>query len=144
MNMNQLFERLERVTQCAPDRWRAICPAHESTHRTQSLAIRELSDGTVLLKCFAGCGAAEVVAAVGLALGDLFPSTHRVPADGRKPQRPRHWHAIREAVQTLHHECLVVAIAGETLAAGSTLSTDDRDRLCLAAERIRGAVEACR
>lgn len=143
MSATDLIARLDRVTQCSPDRWRAICPAHESRHRTQSLAIRELNDGTLLLKCFAGCGAADVVAAVGLELRDLFPVDHTALSERRHPQRARHWHAIRECVQTLHFELLICAIAAEDSAAGRPVSQADAQRAALAAERIRTAIEMC-
>ena len=51
--------------------WTAKCPAHED--RRASLSIREAANGNVLVKCFAGCTADEIVAALGLELGDLFP-----------------------------------------------------------------------
>jgi hypothetical protein len=138
-----LLDRLERVTQHQPDRWRAICPAHESRHRTQSLAVRELPDGTLLIRCHAGCCAADVVAAVGLELADLFAREHSAPTEPRRPQRPKMWHAMREAVRTLHTEVLVVAVGAENLAQGIALTPRDRDRLIDAATRIRSAVEAC-
>ena len=51
--------------------WTALCPAHED--RQNSLSIREGDDGRALLKCFAGCKTEDVVGALGLAMGDLFP-----------------------------------------------------------------------
>src|SRR5690606_33423892 len=118
-------------------------PAHESKHRTQSLAIRELGDGTLLVRCHAGCDVAAVVAAVGLVLKDLFPRDHSAPADPRRPQRSRHWHSIREAAQTLHHEALIIAIAAEDIARGETITADDAARVSQAAARVRAAIEAC-
>lgn len=139
MTAAPLLERLHRVIRCGQDRWRAICPAHESKHHTQSLAIRELADGTVLLKCFAGCGAADVVAAVGMELRDLFPPQ----SEPRGPMRPKHWHAVREAVHTLQRECLICALAADNIARGVELTRDDIDRVALVAGRIRNALEAC-
>jgi hypothetical protein len=49
----------------------ARCPAHED--RQPSLAVRELDDGRVLLRCHAGCSTDDVLDAVGLAYRDLFP-----------------------------------------------------------------------
>lgn len=143
MSAAALLERLMRVTQCAPDRWRAICPAHESQHRTQSLAIRELPDGTLLLHCHAGCDVGQIVAALGMELRDLFPHDHRAPMNPRGRQRPHHWHTLREAVQTLHHECLVVAVAADAMASSRDFTPADADRVALAAGRIRAAIEAC-
>lgn len=75
--------------------WMARCPAHED--RSPSLSVGEGTDGRVLLNCFAGCTAEEVVAAAGLQLGDLFPE--ELSGDGPRgdgavgraprPQEPR-------------------------------------------------------
>lgn len=71
----KLLDRLQGVRQSGPGRWLAKCPAHED--RSPSLSVRELDDGTALIKCFGGCGAADVLAAVGLELKDLFPRRGR-------------------------------------------------------------------
>jgi AAA domain/CHC2 zinc finger len=56
--------------------WRAKCPAHDD--RTPSLSISEGRDGRVLLKCHAGCGLEDILAAAGLTKADLFPEqVHR-------------------------------------------------------------------
>ncbi|HEV3083276.1 MAG TPA: hypothetical protein VGY66_26055, partial [Gemmataceae bacterium] len=52
--------------------WSARCPVHED--RKASLSISEGNDGTVLVKCLAGCDTSAVLAAIGLKLADLFPS----------------------------------------------------------------------
>lgn len=51
----------------------ALCPAHDDNRA--SLSIAEGNDGRVLLHCFAGCHVADVVAATGLEMRDLFPRT---------------------------------------------------------------------
>ena len=62
----------------------AQCPAHED--RNPSLSVRESSDGTVLLYCFAGCENVDVVAALGLRMNDLFATEYRYD-DGRRVSR---------------------------------------------------------
>src|SRR5712672_909963 len=55
--------------------FKALCPAHED--KQPSLSIRE-SNGTILLKCFAGCEFDDIVKAAGLQPSELFatePST---------------------------------------------------------------------
>lgn len=47
------------------------CPVHED--KRPSLGIRELRDGKVLVRCYAGCSTAHVLEALGLKWGDLFP-----------------------------------------------------------------------
>ena len=53
------------------NRWLALCPSHSD--KNPSLAITEKQDGRLLLKCWHGCGANEIVSAIGLELKDLFP-----------------------------------------------------------------------
>jgi putative DNA primase/helicase len=48
---------------------KARCPAHDDNVR--SLAIKE-KDGKVLIKCHAGCDTRDVIAAMGIAMTDLF------------------------------------------------------------------------
>ena len=69
--VNLLLAQLKKVTPKGKGQWMACCPAHED--RSPSLAIKENHDGRILVKCFAGCGASDVVHAVGLQLSDLFP-----------------------------------------------------------------------
>ena len=66
-----LLERLEHVKRCGEGKYLAACPAHKD--RTPSLGIREAGDGTVLLRCWAGCETSAVLGALGLEWRDLFP-----------------------------------------------------------------------
>jgi hypothetical protein len=71
----ELLSRLQNVRAERDGQWSARCPVHED--RRNSLSVGIASDGTVLLKCHAGCSAADVVAAVGLTLADLFPRSQQ-------------------------------------------------------------------
>jgi hypothetical protein len=133
-----LLDRLQRVKQVAPGRWIASCPLHNT--KGQALSIRETSDGRVLLHDFGGCGTDDVLAALGLTVADLF--NERLP--DAKPGKPNHWHARKEAFQTIHKPALIVALAGESLAAGVALTLEDRDCLSAAARHIRHVIEVCR
>jgi hypothetical protein len=136
----KLLDRLQGVRGSGPGRWLARCPAHED--RSPSLSVRELDDGRVLLHDFGGCSAADVLAALGFTLGDLFPERAE---QHTRPSRDRaHWHAAREALRAVRGEVLVVAIAAETLANGVPLTRADRDRLTAAAVTIREAAEVVR
>ncbi|MDP7193587.1 MAG: hypothetical protein QF734_09835 [Arenicellales bacterium] len=81
-----LLARLERVKQTGLGQWRARCPAHESKGLT--LSIGEADSGAALVHCFAGCGAADVLASVGLQLSDLYPPDGLIEAR-RYDTRPR-------------------------------------------------------
>ena len=69
--MSVLLSRLQGVKKTT-EGWQARCPAHKDSN--PSLSIKEVADGTILVHCFAGCTAQEVVQAVGLELKDLYPT----------------------------------------------------------------------
>jgi hypothetical protein len=59
--------------------YRAFCPAHDD-RKTPNLRIREAEGGRVLLRCFAGCGQDQVLAALrekGIGRSDLFAKNGR-------------------------------------------------------------------
>jgi hypothetical protein len=100
------------------------------------LSIREIDGDRVLVKCWAGCEPADVLAAVGLEFGALYPErpTHR--------QRPeRRPFPAADVLRVLDREALIVATAASHLAGGGQLTDDDRARLLLAASRIAAAVQ---
>lgn len=131
----RLLSRLEAVKQTGPDKWIARCAGH--VDRRPSLAIRVLPDGTLLLKCWSGCSAAEVVAAAGLELRDLFPERpeHHRPGE-RRPWRD----AGLEALRALVDEVNLVFVVAARMCAGIDLTDADCDALALACERLNGAL----
>lgn len=128
-----LLPLLDAVRTTGPGRWIARCPAHYD--KTPSLSIRETGDGTLLIRCWAGCSAADVVRATGLSLVDLFPRRH----NGRGPLRRGERWIPHDVVACLAREALVVAIAGDDIAAGRPLSDADRERVRGASIRLRSA-----
>lgn len=128
-----LLERLENVRPNGQGKWMAKCPAHQD--RSPSLSIRETNDGTILLKCFAGCGAADVVHAVGLELQHLFPDgpkAHHI--QGQRRRRP-----AREALNAVSHALTVICLADSDLRRGRPLNDDDRAALDRALAVLRQA-----
>lgn len=77
--------RLERCKPAGSGQWKACCPAHDD--RNPSLSIKEGDSGAVLLKCFAGCETADVVAAMGLELSALFPPKDSASGGNSRAQR---------------------------------------------------------
>ncbi|MEW5748980.1 MAG: DUF927 domain-containing protein [Candidatus Thermoplasmatota archaeon] len=67
--LQRVLEKLSHVRRCA-NGFIARCPAHDD--KKASLSITEDAEGNVLLHCFAGCAIEAIVAAIGLALRDLF------------------------------------------------------------------------
>ena len=126
-----LLSRLEHVRANRNGTWVARCPAHDD--RSPSLSIATGDDGKVLLHCFAGCGAVDVVEAVGLELSSLFPETH----DWKGQRRSRV--DYKAVVMLLRHEATVMLIAAQKLSEGVVLSEDDQEtleRVCKSLERL--------
>jgi len=68
VTIQEFLPLLERPRKCN-DGYMARCPAHGDTH--PSLSIKNGGD-KILLKCFAGCLAESIVAAMDLTMADLF------------------------------------------------------------------------
>lgn len=139
MSVHDLLDKLDRVKPNGSNKWMACCPAHADNG--PSLSIRETDDGTVLLKCFAGCGAAEIVGAVGLSMRDLFPP--KAQAEYNAPQR-RAQRANKAMLEAAAHEALIVSMAAMQLRRGVPLTPDDTVRIATAAARLRAYVQEVR
>ena len=136
MAVHDLLNTLSKVKQTGANRWIACCPAHQD--RRPSLTITEKDDGMVLLHCWAGCGAAEVLGAVGLEFDALFPpkqDDHR----GKPIRRP--WNPA-DVLQVMAFEATVVRICAGDLYAGKPLNEAEKQRLITAMQRLEVAAEA--
>ena len=67
--VEKVLSRLEGVLESSGS-WKALCPAHDD--RELNLSASEADDGRTPIKCFAGCEATEIIAELGLEMGDLF------------------------------------------------------------------------
>lgn len=117
--LDKVLSCLDKVKSVGTNKWKACCPAHDD--KSPSLAITEASDGTVLLKCWVGCTAQDIVSAIGLELRDLFPGEKR---ERRGP-----------SPAAIKLERAVYLIGKSQLDAG-TLSGDDLQRFNLAKQRL--------
>jgi hypothetical protein len=124
-----LIDRLERVKQTGSGRWLARCPAHADG--SPSLSIRELDDGRVLVKCFAGCSALDILTAVGLDWSALFPANGQQPLSPSSSRIP-----ARDLLEIISEETSVVAIVAAWMLDMRTISETDWSRLAQAASRI--------
>lgn len=113
MTADAIVARLDFCRPTGNGTWLARCPAHED--KSPSLTIKDVGGGRTLLHCFAGCGANDVLTAIGLEWDALYPPTDQ---EYRVPHRKR-----REAVDSL-----VVEIAEHDRALGKRLSKADVER----------------
>lgn len=138
MSADTLLSRLDGVRRTGPGRWLARCPAHDDAKA--SLSIAQVSDGRVLVHCFAECDTQRVLASVGLEFDALYPA--RPP--GERVSCLRRPFPAADVLQAVSFEALFVFICASALQRGETLSDPDRARLLLAAARLQRAVEvAC-
>lgn len=132
-----LLDRLEGVRSTGHDKWIARCPAHDD--KRPSLSIREGDTGATLAYCWAGCSIAEIAAAVGLELSDLFPP--RLP--DVHSTRPRA-SALTPFVATFERDLLIVQILLADLAQAKPIAADDCVTAKAAASRVWNALQEAR
>ena len=140
-NLNPLELLLSRIGSYKPagKGYRSTCVSCGG--KSAKLSISVADNGAVLLNCFGGCTAAEVLAAVGMTLGDLVPErlrpmTETERRDARDRARVTGWQA---ALEVLCKEAAIVHLAQRQLARWHVLSEEDDARLKLAEERIANA-----
>jgi len=130
--IENILSRLEKV-KGRNGAYTACCPAHSD--KSPSLAIRELEDGRILLKCFADCSVQDILGAIGIDMNDLFPNVNKdLPPVKRK-------YYASDLLRVIEFEAWVVSVAAHTMSTGKKLSDTDRDRMKVATSRIMEAVK---
>ena len=138
MNLDTLIARLDGVKETGPGKYLSRCPAHDD--RSPSLAIKDGDDGRILVHCFAGCETEDVLSAIGLTFSDVMPE--RIGSDhSYKPVRNRI--SPRDALATLDHESLVVAIIGADILDHKEVDESTWGRLAAAVQRINSTRAMC-
>ena len=138
MSIETVISRLDGVRETAPGKYLARCPAHDD--RSPSLAISEGDDGRVLIHDFAGCQTEDVLSAIGLTFSDVMPE--RIGQDhAYRPVRNRI--SAKDALSTLDHESLVVAIIGADFLEHKEIDDETWDRLGAAVQRINTTRAMC-
>lgn len=141
--LGRILERLDKVRRAGKG-YASRCPAHAD--RTASLSLSENAAGGALVHCFAGCSPAEVLAAVNLQLGDLFPErlkpvTPQERAEAARYSREAKWAA---ALGVVSFESCVLLAGLEKQRSGEGLTDEEHQRLQKAGELIRQSWEALR
>ena len=115
-----ILARLEKVIPKGQNKWAACCPAHSD--KTPSLSIARGDDGRALLKCWAGCSAADVVDAMGLTMADLFPQSEQ---HHTRPGRQRIYPDYRMILRMISHELTVIVISADRICGGRKIDNHD-------------------
>jgi len=84
--IEELLSRLNKVKSTGTDKYLACCPAHDD--RSPSLAI-SVANNRLLIHCFAGCEATEILEAVNMDMSALFddPQEHTPPTTAAQEKR---------------------------------------------------------
>ncbi len=80
--IDEVLGRLAKVRPNGERSWMACCPAHAD--RNPSLSVSEGEGGRTLIKCFAGCPADSVAAALGYKMADLMGESKKEDGRGYK------------------------------------------------------------
>lgn len=131
MTIDEFLQRLDRVTKRGAQRWTSRCPAHED--KSPSLSIRESPNGHILLYCFGGCGAADVLDSLGLSFKDLFQSGGTSISDsGTSSSRI----PVSDIIPFIDHELLTCALIMNEILQGRSATMEQWQRFAKAAARI--------
>ncbi len=133
MRLAELHALLDHATPIRRDRFRAKCPAHDG--QSQSLSVSLGDTASIVVKCFAGCAAEEIVAALGLTLRDLFdgPMPDTAAPRAPRPTAPRQQPTVQDwrrerAVAIWNSSTPIRALGLEYLRArGCVIPPDDSD-----------------
>ena len=101
-NLDELVARLDGVKTTGKDRYIARCPAH--TDGDPSLSIRQLPDSRILIKCFAGCGALDVLDSLGMKWADLMPDDGLFEPVAERREREARRELMVEYLMTVQKE----------------------------------------
>jgi len=126
--MNPIDKILSRIEAkpAGNGRYKACCPAHDE--KTPSLFIREQANGLILLHCFGGCEVEDIVSAMDLTMGDLFPDDIQRKTSYCKNTQAR-----------VDHEKLILSMGRARRNSGEKLNPLDINRMELAVHRLKGA-----
>ena len=128
MTVNRLLGRLKKAHQTSPGKWRACCPAHDSSSKSLSIADIE---GRILVHCFAGCSPEAILSTVGLSFGDLYET----PLGNFSPLKRSAFNA-RDVLDLVVHEAMTLSVIASDFLRHRQISTLEAERLFSATSRL--------
>jgi DNA primase len=134
MSVDKLLNNLTKVQRKSNNAWMACCPAHDD--RSPSLSIKDIGDGKLVLKCFAGCETIDVLGAIGLDWDDVMPPKQPVERiQTMKPQKPTIY--ATDALRVVKTEAQIITMAAMDITKGRKINEPEMARIKLAMERIK-------
>lgn len=136
--IQDILNRLSKVQPRGKNAWMACCPAHND--KNPSLAISITNDDRILLKCFAGCMAVDVLHAIGLELKDLFPQYGLNPY-GKMKRLHNEYESKNKEKHEIEHAKIVMALYESDKKSGIKLTQKDKETVFNAYKILRQANE---
>lgn len=137
MSLDTLKSRLRKVKRTGENKFMACCPAHAD--KTASLTIAELSDGRILINCFAGCNTYSILKSVGLDWQDVMPENNL----GHNLKKERILYPS-EALELIKFETQVVTVIALDIKKKGYITQEMQGRLFKAVNLINKAQEAAK
>lgn len=137
MSIESLLEKLDGVKRTGNGKFVARCPSHNDANPSLSISLTET--GIVLLHCFAGCAACDVLAAIDLDFADLYPPKDSVKGYSYKPMKAPF--DARQVLIALSGEALTIIQICRIVLHRKPLTKEDYTRLTLAAHRFQAGLE---
>ncbi|MGB7479870.1 MAG: DNA primase [Burkholderiaceae bacterium] len=136
MSIEAILNRCEGVRKTGEGRWIARCPSRPDKH--PSLSIRLLDDGRILLHDFGGDPVSDILHALGMNYGDLFPTA----AHSHLPPVKRPFIAS-DVLRCLALDALIVLQCSNAMRRGEKLSDADHASLLAAVTHFQSAERIC-
>lgn len=119
--IEKILDRLDGVRKSG-NGYIAKCSAHHD--KSPSLKVTELSDGRILIHCFAGCSPHDILNSIGLTFDDLFPDGQlgefrgfqRIEENVKAKQKDKHF-----------RDEIILKIAKSDRAKGKRLNAQDME-----------------
>lgn len=134
MSIERLLGNLHKVKSTGRGRWMCSCPAHQD--KSPSMHIKLEDDGKILINCKAGCGAEDILGAIGMEFADLMPEQ---PTHQRQKPRKQILYAS-EALELIRFEAQIILASGYAMR-NNTLTNIDLLRTEKAMQTINKCLE---
>ena len=131
---NNLLGMLQGVKSRGRDSWVACCPAHDDKYPSLKIDIK---DGKILIKCWSGCSAEDILEAVGLKFSDIFENPVYQRSSGKKPTI-----YASDALRILKVEAMVITLCAIDIKNKKAISDENHARVIKAMDRINIMMEA--
>jgi hypothetical protein len=135
MSIERLLGNLHKVKSTGRGRWMCQCPSHDD--RSPSMHIKLEDDGKILINCKAGCGAEDILGAIGMEFADLMPEK---PTHQRQKPRKQILYAT-EALELIRFEAQIIMACAFQLKRNEPLNAADMDRAQKAMQVINKCFE---